>query len=466
MTFYNTITTVNHLIERDLYKYLVGWRTLASRLPLILRGARQVGKTTLINEFGKSFDHYLYFNLEKKTDFDLFGDLDDLANTIQLLYLARRSSVKEGESILIFIDEVQERPEVLTSLRYFYEDHNHIHVITSGSLLEFALAKIEKVPVGRVEYAELHPLSFREYLYGVGGKMMLKAYDQMPVNNTMLPLLMDAFHEYAMIGGMPQIVSAYIEADLKVEPLFRLYASILESYKTDVEKYSKNDSDKAVIRHIIETAPSEVDNRINLNNFGNSSFSTYKVKNAMYALTKARLLELIYPTTEVKPPAIPNLKKRPRLHYLDIGLLNYQLDMHQELLTIKDLNDSTRGKLLQQVVSQEIKSKNVLPSKTLPFWVRDERGTSSEVDIVFPYRHMLIPIEIKSGATGRLRSLHEYMDRCDHDIAIRMYAGKLAIDTLKTRKGKEYRLLNLPYVLCGKLSEYVEWMFTNDNIHL
>lgn len=446
------------MIYRDLYKYLVKWKDLSNRMPMILRGARQVGKTTLVDEFGKLFDHYLYFNLERKSDYDLFDNIDDLQVTVQLLFLARRKVVTEEESVLIFVDEVQEKPEVLEALRYFYEDYGHIHIITTGSLLEFALEKIKKVPVGRVEYAELHPMSFREYLYGSEDTLLLKEYDTVPINNAILPLLMKSFHDYTMIGGMPLVVSTFIESQFQVAPLFRIYASILESYKTDVEKYARNNADKEVIRHIMETAPDEVDNRIKLNNFGNSTFSTYQVKNALYALSKARILELTYPTTETEPPATRNKRKAPRLNYLDVGLLNYQLELHQELLGIKDLNDSSRGRLVQQIVYQELKSKNVLPGKSLAFWVREESGTSSEVDIVFPYKYMLIPIEIKSGATGRLRSLHEYMDRCDHDVAVRMYAGKLSIDKLKSRKGKEYRLLNLPYALCGKLTEYLDWL--------
>jgi predicted AAA+ superfamily ATPase len=145
------------------------------------------------------------------------------------------------------------------------------------------------------------------------------------------------------------------------------------------------------------------------------------------------------------------------LSFLDIGLVNFQLGLHKELLNIKDLNDSSRGKLVQQIVMQELKSISHLPNKKLNFWVRDEQGTSSEIDIVYPFQNMLIPIEVKSGATGTLRSLHEYMDRCNHHFAVRFYGGKISIDTLKTTKGKEYKLLNLPYFLGAWLDNYLEW---------
>ena len=140
--------------------------------------------------------------------------------------------------------------------------------------------------------------------------------------------------------------------------------------------------------------------------------------------------------------------------------MNYQLGLQQELLTIQDLHQSSKGKLVQQIVNQEIKSLDYLPGQKRAFWIREERGTSSEVDIVYPFKNMLIPIEVKSGASGTLRSLHEFMDRCPHSYAVRIYGGKLSIDELNTSKGKKYQLLNLPYFLSAWIPEYLEW-FSN-----
>ncbi|MEM7370331.1 MAG: AAA family ATPase [Bacteroidota bacterium] len=444
------------LIQRSLSTFLHHWKQSRTNLPLILRGARQVGKTTLINEFGKSYEQYLYFNLEKERDSQLFEASHDIDTLIQLLFLSRQLQHNPELNTLIFIDEVQENPQAIEALRYFKEEYPHLDVIATGSLLEFGLNKISRVPVGRVEYAELHPLSFREYLQGMDNQVALDCLEQIPFESPYLSTLYPLFHRYTLIGGMPGIASAYLqENDLsRIRPL---YASIIESYKEDVEKYATNDSQKRVIRHIMDTAPYEIDNRIKLNLFGASSFKTREIKEAMNALSKARLLELIYPTTQTQAPIIPDFRKRPRLHFLDIGLVSYQLGLHQELLTIKDLNDSSRGKIVQQVVNQELKAQTILPGTKRAFWVREERGTSAEVDIVYPFRHMLIPIEVKSGASGRLRSLHEFIDRCPHHFAVRMYKGDIRIDELSTRKGKSFRLLNLPYFLAGWLEQYLDW---------
>ncbi len=444
------------MIKRNLLTRLHEWKDSSTSLPLILRGARQVGKTTLINEFGKSFDQYLYFNLEKNEDAILFRDTSSINRLVQLLLLSKGRELHPEHSTLIFIDEVQEKPEIIESLRYFKEDFPYLYVIVTGSLLEFGLSKLSKIPVGRVEFLEMHPLNFKEYLIGLKQESLVKALSEPPIDNNILPVLFNHFHDFAMIGGMPGITSTYIK-DKNLTRLKGLFAGIIESYKEDVEKYAKSDTNRRVIRHIMETAPFEIDNRIKLNHFGASDYRTREVKEAMLSLTRARLLELIYPTTQTSPPLVSDLKKSPRLHFLDIGLVNYQLGLHQELLTIHDLYQSSRGKLVQQIVNQEIKSLDYLPGSKRAFWVRDERGTSSEVDILYPYKNMLIPIEVKSGATGTLRSLHEFMDRCPHDYAVRMYSGSLRVDDLSTIKGKKYKLLNLPYFLSAWIREYLHW---------
>ena len=447
------------MINRQLDFFLQEWRKSPSRKPLILRGARQVGKTTLVTAFAQSFDQYLYFNLERTSDRQLFDTVENLSITVQLLFLAKGKIDSQDKKTLIFIDEVQEVPKVLEALRFFYEDYPHLYVIVTGSLLEFAIEQIARMPVGRVEFAELHPLNFQEYLSGMGNQALLTTLNHVPIDNQFLSLVYPIFHEYVMVGGMPNITSSYLQ-DKNLSRLINLYASITEAYKADIEKYATNFTQRTVLRHIMDMAPFEIDNRIIFNNFGNSSFKTREVKEAINALEKAKILELMYPTTNVSLPPLPDFKKSPRLQYLDVGLVNFQLGLHRELLVINDLHDSSRGKLIQQVVVQELKSLRYLPDSGLHFWVREEGGTSSEVDLVYPYRNLLIPIEIKSGASGALRSLHEFMDRCPHDMAVRFYAGKISIDHVQTRKGKPYRLLNLPYFLAAWLESYLAHFFS------
>lgn len=444
------------MINRNLYDYLLDWKNSPNRLPLILRGARQVGKSTLVRHLGQSYDNYLEFNLEKPRDLEHFEQVSDLERTVQLLFLSRGVVHDESQETLIFIDEVQEQPEVIAALRYFYEDFPHLHVIATGSLLDFALDKVMKTPVGRVEYAELHPINFSEYV-AANNKAAAELMSRVPINNALLGPLYELFHEYALVGGMPQLTAAYLDSGKDITKVKKLYGGLLAAYKSDVEKYAKNETLRKVIRHIMDTAPSQIDERVNLNNFGGSSFRNREVKEAMQALENARLLDLLYPTTHTAPPIVQDYRKRPRLQFLDIGLVNFQLGLHQELLTLSDLHDSTRGRIVQQLVYQEIKAQTQTPSTQLSFWVRNEGGTSSEVDLVYPYGNLLIPIEVKAGAKGRLRSLHEYMDRCTHSYAVRIYGGQLSIDDMQSRKGKLYKLMNLPYFLAYQIEPYLKW---------
>jgi uncharacterized protein len=445
------------MIKRTFSEFLSRWKYASSRLPLILRGARQVGKTTLIHEFGKSFDSYLYFNLEKSEDANLFTNFQSVKNLVSLLYLSRNVNFESGKSYLIFIDEVQEMPYVIEQLRYFYEEYPEIHIIVTGSLLDIALNKIEKVPVGRVEYAEMHPLSFREYLDANGKTAILKKLDtETPISNDFLQLIMPVFHEYTMIGGMPMLVQNYIQEKNLVR-LKELYNGIVEAYKADVSKYAKNPNEASIIRNIIDTVPQMVDERINMAKFGSLPYKSSDIKNGLTALQQARLIDLIYPTSHTEPPIIGDPRKRPRLHFLDVGLINFQLGLHQEYLTVADLNHIAKGALVQQIVNQEIKAQNYLTAPNRGFWARDEKGTSSELDMLYTYKNLLIPIEIKAGATGTLRSLHEFMDRCNHRYAVRFYSSELRIDDVKSRTGKGYKLLNLPYFLSGWLDQYLDW---------
>jgi uncharacterized protein len=450
------------MIEREFTSFLERWKTSPSRLPLIIRGARQVGKTTVVNQFGNGYDQYLYFNLEKNTDATHFQKIEvDLSNTINLLFVVRQSVLDPAISTLLFIDEVQENPKVIEQLRYIHEQFPYLHIIVTGSLLEFALKSITKIPVGRVEFAEVKPLSFVEYLKAQHKNQLISLMKEtMPINILYHEVLINEFNKYAMIGGMPKIVEVFIQEG-NYTRLREHYYALTEAYKSDVIKYARNLNEATIIRNLLEIAPYEIDNRINFSNFSNLPYKAIEIKNCLSTLEFARVLKINYPTLSTIPPVIQDLNKRPRLHFLDIGLINFLLGLSTEYLTIDNLHSLSKGKLVQQVVVQELNSFDHLHSHNYTFWVREERGSTSEVDIIFPYKQILVPIEVKAGASGTLRSLHEFMDRVDHTIAVRIYSGKLSIETMSTRKGKSYQLLNLPYYLTSQLNKYLNWALEN-----
>jgi predicted AAA+ superfamily ATPase len=207
----------------------------------------------------------------------------------------------------------------------------------------------------------------------------------------------------------------------------------------------------------MSTAHLYVDERIKFQNFGNSNYKSREVGEAMRNLDDARIVQLIYPTTDKQPPAKPDLKKSPRLQFLDTGLINNELNIQAEMLAMEDLSSSYRGSIIPHLITQEKMSINTTKSIKPHFWVREKKQSSAEVDLVIPFQNYLIPVEIKSGKEGTLKSLHQFIEAVDHPYAIRMYAGEFRIDQHTTRNGKEYHLMNLPYYLGTKLNEYIEY---------
>ncbi|RYM33530.1 DUF4143 domain-containing protein [Brumimicrobium glaciale] len=448
------------VLKRERFKQLLAWKEKKNRKPLILRGARQVGKTTLVKQFGETYQNFIYLNLEKSDHANYFLKTDDIDQIINTIFLVNGIKLEQKNNTLLLIDEIQEVPKAIQLLRYFYEESPDLHVIAAGSLLEFALDKVASFPVGRVEFLYLNPFNFREYLLAIPNKSIVNELDTVPVENYAHDLLMKEFHQYAIIGGMPEIIKNFIESN-DFTALPEIYESIWTSYKSDVEKYSKGSVSSKVLNHIINTAPFYLDERIKFQNFGNSNYKSREVGEAFRDLTSAKVIQLIYPTTAIEFPAIPDLKKSPRLQVLDTGLVNHTLRIAPDLILTEDLSESYKGSLLPHIITQEVISLQTFKSELPNFWVREKSQSSSELDLILSHRNMLIPIEFKSGKTGTLRSLHEFIDRSNHPYGIRMYGGEFNVIKTKTPKGKEYYLMNLPYYLGTKIYDYIE-LLLND----
>jgi uncharacterized protein len=442
--------------KRSLHNSLLHWKEKPNRKPLILRGARQVGKTTLIKEFAKSYVNSILLNLEKKQDFDFFEETDNVKEIVELILLTKNIKHKSNAPILLFIDEIQESPKAIKLLRYFYEEMPELHVISAGSLLEFALKDVESFPVGRVEYLYLYPFNFAEFLNALNNTSLLKELETVPVREIAHKPLLEQFHKYAIIGGMPEIVKEYIRRESIVE-LASTYESIWASYADDVEKYATIPSIKQIIKFIIKTAPYYIDQRIKFQNFGNSNYKSREVGEALRDLDKAKVIRLLYPTTSIAPPIISDFKKSPRLQVLDTGIVNYALGIAHELLLATDMSKSYKGAMIPHLINQELISLQSHKPETPSFWVRDKTQSSAEVDLVVPFKNLLIPIEIKSGSTGSLKSLHQYINTVNHSFAVRIYGGGFEIQYTQTPEGKPYQIMHLPYYLGTQIYAYLEY---------
>lgn len=445
------------MFSRDIIGHLVKWVSKPNRKPLILRGARQVGKTTVVKVLGAQFEQYIYLNLENKLDQESFGENPDIHNLVQAIFLAKSQQFSKRGQTLLFIDEIQEFPAAINMLRYFYEEYPELCVIAAGSLLETIFSKGLSFPVGRVEFMVIRPVSFPEFLGALGESQLLEQLKHIPVNEFAHTRLMQLFHTYALIGGMPEIVNEYAGSK-DLTALSALYEQLITAYIDDVEKYAENARFTQVIRHCIRVSFLEAGTRIKFQHFGKSEYASREVGEALRTLEKTFLLSLIYPTTDAVLPIMPNLKKSPRLQVLDTGMMNYFLGIRTLILGTADLNNIHQGTIIEHLVGQELLAGQFNALSSLNFWVREKPTSAAEVDYVYPFESQLIPIEVKSGKEGALRSLHQFMEEAPHNMAIRFYAGKLDISTVSTVTGKSYQLLSLPYYLASQTEKYMGWL--------
>lgn len=441
------------MFKRKIIEKLESWKQDKKHKPLILRGARQVGKTTVVNEFGKQFDNYLYFNLERKENtrlFELEIPLDDLVN---MLYATSNSPRREGTT-LIFIDEIQNSTKAISLLRYFYEQRPDLYIIAAGSLLENLVDVNASFPVGRVQYLALRPCSFQEFLGAIGKNSLLNILSQRAEYTSVYhEHLMYQFNQYAIIGGMPEAVQKYAETK-DIIAIEDIYESLIQSYKDDSEKYVKGNKLTDVVRFILSYGWAFSGETITLGNFANSSYKSREVGEAFRILEKAMLLELVYPTSMTQMPIIPETKRMPKLIWFDTGLVNYQAGIRKEFIGSMEMLDSWRGHIAEQITAQELWAMEDRVGQHRSFWARPNNG--AEVDFIFVHNSKVYPIEMKSGTNAHLRSLQSFMDNSDIDIAIRVWSKPYSIDKVKTPKGKNFTLINLPFYLIENLHQILD----------
>lgn len=442
--------------KRTIEDKLKNWRQSPFRKPLVLRGARQVGKTTAIRLFARSFRQFISLNLETD-DAKMFEGERNIHRLVDRIFFEKQALKGETDT-LIFIDEIQEVPTALNMLRYFYEEYPQYYVVAAGSLLESLFNQNISFPVGRVDYLYMYPFSFSEFLEAMGEKAAWTAYHTVPVPEYAVERLMQLFHTYTLVGGMPEVVERYVltKEVLRLKPV---YDALLLSYLDDVEKYAASSSQIQVMRHCIRSCFAEAGERIKFVGFGHSSYSSKDVGEALRTLSKAFILHLTYPTTQTTLPFSPDLKRSPRLQVLDTGMLNYFSNIQRDVFTSNDLNNLYKGRIAEHIVAQEmiVSSDNYL--QPLLFWVREKNNSNAEVDFLLPTSYGMIPIEVKSGATGHLKSLLLYVEESKIPLAIRLYAGEYRREELETPNGQKFTLLNLPYCFAGKLQEYVAAFF-------
>lgn len=439
------------MYNRTIINKLRVWAHEKDRKPLVLRGARQVGKTTVVEIFAQEFDQYIYLNLEKEEEKDLFNERFTFSQLLDAIFFLKNAEKNKGKTLL-FIDEIQNAPNAVSKLRFFYEEAKHIHVIAAGSLLESLIDKSISFPVGRVDFLPVRPCSFEEYLEAISEVKSLEIVRSTSIPEFAHNKLSDLFWQYTIIGGMPEIVNDYVE-NRDFNRLKNIYERLIISYQDDVEKYARNPSQANLIRHIIGASFQYAGTRIIFRNFGGSDYPSREMSEAFKTLEKTMLLQLVYPTTTLKLPVTEKLKRSPKLLLLDTGLVNHLAKLQGELITSRIIDEVYHGKIAEHITGQELMAMAPSVRSKLHFWTREERNAQAEIDYVIPWQDMLIPVEVKSGATGSLRSLHQFINKAPHSIAIRVFSGKYKVEDAKTIQGKKFKLINLPFYLVGQIEK-------------
>lgn len=436
---------------RRIEKELNRWKTSPVRKPLFLRGARQVGKTFTVNRFAAHFGAFIAVNLERPRERELFVGVNTGRELLERVLLYRGRTADPGDTLL-FIDEIQHSAEAIHALRHLYEDVPGLHVIAAGSLFEVLSNKEGfSFPVGRVRSLFMYPVTFDEYL-DVANPPLAKhfeAVDPLAVSPHH-DLLMEAFNAYAFVGGMPEALAAF-GATGSYAAVREIYDALFLGYVEDVEKYT-NLAKTKYLSHVIDRAPLYSGQRVTYEKFGESAFRSREMREAFDVLERALIVHRARPSVSQRLPIVEKLRMAPKLFFLDVGLVNFRLGF-RDFFRGRALDNVFQGRIAEQVAAQELLARDFEPP-ALRFWVR-EKG-ASEIDFLYPFRDMVIPVEIKSGKTGRLKSLHRFMQDCPHPYALRVYSGPCRSDTVPLPSGKTYRLYSIPYYMLSRLDDFLE----------
>ena len=415
-------------MKRDIEKYFIQWAKDKNKKPLIIRGARQVGKSYLVEHCLKDYFRNIVtcnfeFTPELKNCFDTLDPVT-IINKIQILL-----NVEITKDSLLFLDEIQECPQAIMALRYFKEKLSEQAVICAGSLLEFTINKENfSMPVGRVSFIYVQPLSFGEFLTAVGQEKLRKHLNSVsietPIDDIFHNKLIELLKIYLVIGGMPAAVQEYINTK-NISNVLKIQNDLLTTYKEDFGKYSKV-SKSQYLEKVMNFVPRFVGQKVKYTTIDPEIRSLY-LKEAIYLLNLAGIIKQIFKTTASGLPLESEKNEKIfKLNFLDVGLMQAVTGISSDIVS-KDLMQINNGAIAEQFVGQELLAySNPNIENKLYFWCREEKNSMAEIDFVINNNSNIIPVEVKAGTTGTLKSLNLFMKEKKPKIAVRFWQDKLS----------------------------------------
>jgi len=412
-------------LKRKIDTELLDWKESESRKPLILRGARQVGKTAAVRELGSMFHNFLEINFENKDHagakrvFERHSDPRLICDELSALF---EMPITVGQTLL-FLDEVQSCPDAISSLRYFYEQMPELHVIAAGSLLEFALQKIPSYAVGRVRSMYMYPFSFEEFLHAMERNILLEklkiATPENPLPEEIHFKLKELFLRFVVVGGMPEVVAKYASSGSLLECQNKL-DELTDTLYNDFAKY-KQRVPTIRLEEVFSAIIAQTGQKFTYTKVATSA-NSMQIKESVELL---KMAGLVYAATHSSANGLPlGAETNPRyqkLMILDTGIYQrfLRLDLTNLLLNEK-IEQINKGALAEMFVGTElVKSQNNRLPAELYYWQREKGGSTAEVDYVIQQDQNIVPIEVKAGTKGAMQSMFLFLAEKQQPYGIR-----------------------------------------------
>lgn len=406
--------------ERIIDRYLNEWKWKQTRKPVLLRGARQVGKSTAVRNLGRSFENFIEINFERQPEYKVLFDsnlvVDRIVSQISLL---AKQTVTPGKTLL-FLDEIQQCPQAIMSLRFFKEDMPELHVVAAGSLLEFALEYLPTFGVGRIHSMFMYPMTFDEFLLALGERGLIEARDQATAEEPLLPPLHDKlvelFRTYLLIGGMPEVVAKWVDTHDYLQ-CQEIQDDLLIGYEDDFPKYKKK-VDPKLLRMTLMSVASQVTRKFSYSEIGGG----YRIDEVKKALDMLILAGLCVPVIRTDANGLPvgsgsDMSYRKILIFdpgIMLRILNMAIgdvaELTAEILTENASSLVNKGPLAEMTAGLELQrnqNSNLRPS--LYYWIRQAKNAQAEIDYIESLGKDVLPIEVKAGMKGGMKSLWIFM---------------------------------------------------------
>jgi len=445
---------------RKIEKYLIAWKDSSYRKPMVVRGARQVGKSYTIEKFAKeNFKHFLKINLEQERNLKHVFESQQPQQIINELTALYQVPIIDGETLL-FIDEIQVSPKAIAALRYFYEQRPGLHVISAGSLLDITLNEMQySMPVGRVDFAFMYPVSFYEFIMALNENGLLEAINDYTPDKTFSKAIHNRILEllrlYFFIGGMPEAVAYYInEKDLS--GIERIHSGLIQSIQFDFSKYGTR-KQQEYLKDVLHYVTNNIGTKVKYANISTNVHSSL-LKDAFIKLEMSRIIHLVRHTRSTNVPITQFQDKDVfKPIFLDIGILNHLAGI--KLVNLDNLITAFEGALAEQFVLQElIAGSKPYHEQKLNYWIREARNSNAEIDCLFQIGNNVYPIEIKAGKRGTLKSLHLFLAEKNKKTGIRLNLDTPSIGkdlqasvNITGKNLHTYNLVSLPLYFAGIL---------------